>query len=60
MMTETNTTEKPHDLAKEELDECPKGGRHEFETRQGGLGQTYQACTKCNCPPSPTGHLGAH
>lgn len=43
---------------KKVVDECPKGGRHEFETRSGGLGQTYVVCCKCGGPSPFTGHLG--
>lgn len=44
----------------EKKDECLAGGKHEFETRQGGLGQTYQVCAKCGKPPPQSEHLGAH
>ena len=43
---------------KEKPDECPKGGRHEFEMKKGELGQTYDACAKCGCGPMFNGHLG--
>lgn len=58
-MEQLSATDKLKDLDKKQ-DECSKGGKHEAEMRQGGLGHTYEACAKCGIGIPPSGHLGSH